>query len=43
MEIRCSTAGALAVGLWWCVPGLLLSPFVFWQSPAAGFLLWIFC
>ena len=38
MEIRCSTAGALAVGLWWCVPGLLLSPFVFWQSPAAGFL-----
>ena len=38
MEIRCSTAGALAMGLWWCVPGLALSPFVFWQSPAAGIL-----
>lgn len=36
MEIRCSTAGALAVGIWWCLPGLALSPFVFWQSLAAG-------
>lgn len=36
MEIRCSAAGALVMGLWWWVPGLALSPFVFWQSPVAG-------
>lgn len=36
MEIRCSPAGALAFGIWWCVPGLALTPFVYWQSPAAG-------
>ncbi len=36
MEIRCSPGAALVFGLWWCVPGLALSPFVFWQSLAAG-------
>ena len=36
MEIRCCPAGVLVTGLWWCVPGLALAPFVFWQSWLAG-------
>lgn len=36
MEIRCCPAGILVTALWWCLPGLALCPFVFWQSAAAG-------